>query len=71
MNSLCIHSVNNIEISTKTLDNEQQSDIVNIRITQGDGLYFDLSLFMDDVKGFKALDMKALFDVIQKHTVIE
>tara|TARA_R110002020_G_scaffold201619_1_gene404329 strand:+ start:371 stop:586 length:216 start_codon:yes stop_codon:yes gene_type:complete len=71
MNSLCIHSVNNIEISTKTLDNEQQSDIVNIRITQGDGLYFDLSLFMDDEKGFKALDMKALFDVIQKHTAIE
>ncbi len=71
MNTLAMHRVNNIEISTKTLDNDRQSNVVNIEITQEDGITFDLSLFLDSEKKFKALDMKSLFDVIQKHTVIK
>ena len=70
MNRLNMHYVNNIEISTKTLDGksaEEKSSVVDIKITQKDGLDFDLTLFLDDEKGFKALDLKALLSVIQKH----
>tara|TARA_Y100000401_G_scaffold12494_1_gene8533 strand:- start:747 stop:980 length:234 start_codon:yes stop_codon:yes gene_type:complete len=75
-NYLSIHRVTDIEISTKSLDKkegkwEDMNNIVNLVITGDDDTRFEISCFLDDEKGFKALDLKALFSLIQKHTVIE
>ena len=77
MNTLNIHGVTKIEIETKTFQN-RGTEIANVRINiyQKDEFNrhcedFAIDLFLDKEKNFKALDMKALFDLIQKHTVTE
>tara|TARA_R100000995_G_C3461344_1_gene113335 strand:- start:585 stop:818 length:234 start_codon:yes stop_codon:yes gene_type:complete len=77
MNTLMIHDVKKIEIETKAFDNKKrQTSVVRINVYQTDEFNrhcedFAIDLFLDEEKNFKALDMKNLFDVIQKHTVIE
>ena len=77
MNYLNIHGVKKIEIETKEFDGKKrQTSIVRINVYQGDEFTrhcedFAIDLFLDEKKNFKALDMKSLFDVIQKHTVTE
>ena len=71
-----IHDVKKIEIETKAFDNKRKTSVVRINIYQKDEFNrhcedFAIDLFLDKEKNFKALDMKNLFNVIQKHTVIE
>ena len=70
MNSLCLHRVTDIEIATKSLD-EGNNNIVDLVITSEDNTRFEVTCFLDNQKGFKALDLKALLGLIKKHTVIE
>ena len=77
MHTLMIHDVKKIEIETKAFDDKKkQTSIVRINIYQKDEFNrqcedFAIDLFLDKEKNFKALDMKSLFDVIQKHTITE
>ena len=77
MNSLMIHGVKKIEIETKEFDGKKkQTSIVRINVYQKDEFTrhcedFAIDLFLDEKNNFKALDMKNLFNVIQKHTITE
>tara|TARA_B100000424_G_C22848356_1_gene452468 strand:- start:14 stop:244 length:231 start_codon:yes stop_codon:yes gene_type:complete len=76
MSNLMIHNVKKIEIETRTIDNKRKTSVVRINVYQGDEFTrhcedFAIDLFLDEEKNFKALDMKNLFDVIQKHTITE
>jgi hypothetical protein len=56
MHSLSLHRVNNIEITTKSLD-KGDNKMVNLVVTSDNDTRFEVTCFLDNEKGFKAINL--------------